>query len=386
MTILLLTASAKIATKGANMHKTTKILIALTAILLVSLGAFIGLNKKDSARSKISIIATNFPAYDFARAVAGDKANVKMLIKPGAETHNFEPTPNDIIDLKNSRMFIYTGGESDEWVKKILNEIDPKTTKIIKMMDQVKTVKEELVEGMEDDEESHDHDHDHEHEDNHNHDHNHKHDHKHEHGHDHEHEAEDEHDHDHDHKHNTSAEHSEEGEDDEHVWTSPKNAIKIINAIKSELVNIAKDDAATFNQNTENYSKKLSDLDQSFRDIVASARRKTLVFGDRFPLRYFVDEYGLNYFAAFPGCSEQTEASSKTIAFLIDKVKAEQVPVVLKIEQSNGKIAETISKATNAKVLTFQSAHNVSPEDFKKGVTYIDLMTGNLKVLKEALN
>ncbi len=380
------------------MHKTTKILIALTAILLVSLGAFIGLNKKDSARSKISIIATNFPAYDFARAVAGDKANVKMLIKPGAETHNFEPTPNDIIDLKNSRMFIYTGGESDEWVKKILNEIDPKTTKIIKMMDQVKTVKEELVEGMEDDEESHDHDH--EHEDNHNHDHNHKHDHKHEHGHDHEHEAEDEHDHDHDHKydhehehdhdhdhkHNTSAEHSEEGEDDEHVWTSPKNAIKIINAIKSELVNIAKDDAATFNQNTENYSKKLSDLDQSFRDIVASARRKTLVFGDRFPLRYFVDEYGLNYFAAFPGCSEQTEASSKTIAFLIDKVKAEQIPVVLKIEQSNGKIAETISKATNAKVLTFQSAHNVSPEDFKKGVTYIDLMTGNLKVLKEALN
>lgn len=336
------------------MHKTTKILIALTAILLVSLGAFIGLSKKDSARSKISIIATNFPAYDFARAVAGDKANVKMLIKPGAETHNFEPTPNDIIDLKNSRMFIYTGGESDEWVKKILNEIDPKTTKIIKMMDQVKTVKEELVEGMEDDEESHDHEH--------------------------------EHDHDHDHKHNTSAEHSEEGEDDEHVWTSPKNAIKIINAIKSELVNIAKDDAATFNQNTENYSKKLSDLDQSFRDIVASARRKTLVFGDRFPLRYFVDEYGLNYFAAFPGCSEQTEASSKTIAFLIDKVKAEQIPVVLKIEQSNGKIAETISKATNAKVLTFQSAHNVSPEDFKKGVTYIDLMTGNLKVLKEALN
>ena len=336
------------------MHKTTKILIALTAILLVSLGAFIGLSKKDSARSKISIIATNFPAYDFARAVAGDKANVKMLIKPGAETHNFEPTPNDIIDLKNSRMFIYTGGESDEWVKKILNEIDPKTTKIIKMMDQVKTVKEELVEGMEDDEESHDHEH--------------------------------EHDHDHDHKHNTSAEHSEEGEDDEHVWTSPKNAIKIINAIKSELVNIAKDDAATFNQNTENYSKKLSDLDQSFRDIVASARRKTLVFGDRFPLRYFVDEYGLNYFAAFPGCSEQTEASSKTIAFLIDKVKAEQIPVVLKIEQSNGKIAETISKATNAKVLTFQSAHNVSPEDFKKGVTYIDLMTGKLKVLKEALN
>lgn len=362
------------------MQKTTKILIALTAILLVSLGAFIGLSKKDSARSKISIIATNFPAYDFARAVAGDKANVKMLIKPGAETHDFEPTPNDIIDLKNSRMFIYTGGESDEWVKKILNEIDPKTTKIIKMMDQVKTVKEELVEGMEDDEESHNHNHDHKHDDDHDHEHEVEDEHDHDHNHDHD------HDHNHKHEHNTGAEHSEEGEDDEHVWTSPKNAIKIINAIKSELVNIAKDDTATFNQNTENYAKKLSDLDQSFRDVVASARRKTLVFGDRFPLRYFVDEYGLNYFAAFPGCSEQTEASSKTIAFLIDKVKSEQIPVVLKIEQSNGKIAETISKATNAKVLTFQSAHNVSPEEFEKGVTYIDLMTENLTVLKEALN
>ena len=248
------------------------------------------------------------------------------------------------------------------------------------MMDQVKTVKEELVEGMEDDEENHNHDHKHDD------DHEHEAEAEHDHDHDHKHEDDHDHDHDHDHKHNTSAEHSEEGEDDEHVWTSPKNAIKIINAIKSELVNIAKDDAATFNQNTENYAKKLSNLDQSFRDVVASARRKTLVFGDRFPLRYFVDEYGLNYFAAFPGCSEQTEANSKTIAFLIDKVKAEQIPVVLKIEQSNGKIAETISKATNAKVLTFQSAHNVSPEEFEKGVTYIDLMTENLTVLKEALN
>ena len=367
------------------MKKSVKVILAILLIVGVVFGGVFLFKKSKEGRNekKYSVISTSFPGYDFARAVAKNTdVSVRMLLKPGAESHTFEPTPQDIMAIKSSNLFLYVGGDSDEWVKKILNEIDPKTTKIIKMMDQVKTVKEELVEGMEDDEENHDHDHGHE--DNHNHDHNHKHDHKHEHGH--EHEAEDEHDHDHDHKHNTSAEHSEEGEDDEHVWTSPKNAIKIINAIKSELVNIAKDDAATFNQNTDNYAKKLSDLDQSFRDIVASARRKTLVFGDRFPLRYFVDEYGLNYFAAFPGCSEQTEASSKTIAFLIDKVKAEQIPVVLKIEQSNGKIAETISKATNAKILTFQSAHNVSPEEFEKGVTYIDLMTENLKVLKEALN
>ena len=341
-----------------KLKKPTKILIALFAILGVSLGAFLVVGGLKTPTEKISVIATNFPAYDFARAVIGDKADLKMLIKPGAETHDFEPTPQDIINIKKSKMFIYTGGESDEWVKKILKDVDQTKTKVIKMMDQVKTVKEELVEGME---EELDHDHEHKHNHDHDHDHEHKHDHEHEHEHD-------------------------EEEYDEHVWTSPKNAIKIIGAIKNELSKIDTKNANLFAKNAKNYTDKLAELDKKFQTVVEKANRKTLVFGDRFPLRYFVDEYKLNYYAAFPGCSEQTEASSQTIAFLIDKVKTEKIPVIFKIELSDGKIADAINKETGAKVLEFNSAHNLSAEDFKKGVTYLDLMYKNLEALKEALN
>ena len=326
------------------MKKTTKIIIALIAIVGISLGIILGINKAKESSEKISIIATNFPAYDFARAVAGDKANIKMLVKPGAETHDFEPTPQDIIDIKNSALFIYTGGESDEWIENVLKDIDADKTKLAKMMDAVEVVEEKTVEGME-------HEHHHEHE---------------------------EHEHHH--------EHEEEVEYDEHVWTSPKNAIKIVGTIKDELSKISPKNETIFADNARTYTDKLSELDQKFQDIVKTGNRKVVIFGDRFPLRYFVDEYGLNYYAAFPGCSDQTEASSKTIAFLVDKVKNEKIPVVFKTEMSSGKLAETISNETSAKVLEFQSAHNISSDEFNKGVTYVDLMERNLSVLKEALN
>jgi len=281
--------------------------------------------------NSVIISSTNFPAYDFVRAVASDKANIKILVKPGVETHDFEPTPQDIIDIKNSALFIYTGGESDEWIEDILEDIDLNKTKLVKMMDAVEVVEEETIEGME-----------------------------------HEREA--------------------EVEYDEHVWTSPKNAIKIINTIETELSKISSKDAKTFTDDSRTYIDKLSELDQKFQDIVKDSKRKTLIFGDRFPLRYFVDEYNLNYYAAFPGCSHQTEASSKTVAFLVDKIKSEKISVVFKIEMSNGKLAETISDETGAKVLEFQSAHNISSDEFDKGVTYLDLMERNLSVLEEALN
>lgn len=329
------------------MKKTTKIIIALIAIVGISLGIILGINKAKESSEKISIIATNFPAYDFARAVAGDKANIKMLVKPGAETHDFEPTPQDIIDIKNSALFIYTGGESDEWIENVLKDIDANKTKLVKMMDAVEVVEEETVEGME-------------------------------HEHHHEHEEYEEHEHHH--------EHEEEIEYDEHVWTSPKNAIKIVGAIKDELSKISPKNETIFADNARAYTDKLSELDQKFQDIVKTGNRKVVIFGDRFPLRYFVDEYGLNYYAAFPGCSDQTEASSKTIAFLVDKVKNEKIPVIFKIEMSSGKLAETISNETGTKVLEFQSAHNISSDEFNNGVTYVDLMERNLSVLKEALN
>ena len=321
------------------MKKSTKIIISFVAIIVLAIGAIIGINNITKNHEKISIVATNFPAYDFARAVAGDKADIKLLIKPGAETHDFEPTPSDIIDIKNSKFFVYTGGESDEWIEDILSDIDVKKTKLIKMMDSVEVVEEETVEGME-----HEHEHEHEHE-----------------------------------------EDEEEIEYDEHVWTSLKNAQKIVNKIKDELVQISPEHKDDFEKNAEEYNKKLNKLDKEFEEIVENGNRKVVIFGDRFPLRYFVEDYGLKYFAAFSGCSEQTEASSKTIAFLVDKVKSEKIPVVLKIEMSNGNIARTIAKETGAKVLTFNTAHNVSADDFRNGKTYAKIMEDNLVVLKEAL-
>ncbi len=334
------------------MKKTTKIIVALIVIVGISLGIVLGINKAKESSEKISIIATNFPAYDFARAVAGDKANIKMLVKPGAETHDFEPTPQDIIDIKNSALFVYTGGESDEWIEDILEDTDIDKTKLVKMMGAVEVVEEETVEGME-------HEHHHEHE---------------------------EHDDHEDEEHDDHHEHEEEVEYDEHVWTSPKNAIRIVGAIKDELSKISPKYETLFTGNSKAYINKLSELDQKFQDIVKAGNRKTVIFGDRFPLRYFVDEYGLNYYAAFPGCSDQTEANSKTIAFLVDKIKNEKIPVVFKIEMGNGKLAETISNETGAKVLEFQSAHNISSDEFNNGVTYVDLMERNLSALKEALN
>jgi len=316
------------------MKKNNKIIIALAVVLVVFVGVLIGIKNVTKNSEKISIITTNFPAYDFARAVAGDTADIKMLIKPGVETHDFEPTPQDIIDIKNSKLFIYTGGESDEWIEDVVKDISVDKTKLFQMMNVVETKEEEVVEGME---------HEHEHED------------------------------------------EEETEYDEHVWTSLRNASKIINNIKNELIKISPENKNIYEENTKNYTDKLTELDANFQKIVDNGKRKTLVFGDRFPLRYFVDDYGLNYFAAFPGCSEQTEASSNTVAFLIGKIKTENIPVVFKIEMSSGSIAKTIADETGAKVLTFNSAHNISIDDFRSGLTYVKIMEENLKAFEEAL-
>ena len=325
------------------MKKSLKIIIVFVAIMLAIIGAVVGFSNLNKNNKKVSIITTNFPAYDFARAVAGEEADIKMLIKPGAEIHDFEPTPQDIIDIKNSKMFIYTGGESDEWIEDVLDNINTNDTKLFKMMDAVEAVEEETVDGME---------HEHEHEDGN------------EEGQEHE---------------------KEEVEYDEHVWTSLKNAQKIVGNIKDELVKISPENKNIFESNAEKYVNKLAKIEQEFQDVVKNGSRKTIVFGDRFPLRYFVDDYGLSYFAAFPGCSGQTEASSKTVAFLVDKIKSEKIPVVFKIEMSSGKIADTIANETGAKVLTFNSAHNISADDFKNGMTYAEIMEKNVKALEEAL-
>lgn len=338
------------------MKKSVKVILAMLLIVGVVFGGVFLFKKSKEGRNekKYSVISTSFPGYDFARAVAKNTdVSVRMLLKPGAESHTFEPTPQDIMAIKSSNLFLYVGGDSDEWVKKILNEIDPNKTKVLKLVDLVKTKEEELVEGMEEDHHEEDEDH---------------------HGKDH---------HEHDKK---EAKDEKETEVDEHVWTSLRNAKEITKKISAEIAKIDQDEKTKFEKNTKAYEEKLDDLDKRFSEMVKKAKRKEIIVGDRFPLRYFVDDYGLKYYAAFPGCSEQTEANAKTISFITKKVKEDKIPVIFKIELSKGLIAETIAKETGAKVYEFHSAHNISERDFEAGVTYTDLMERNYSVLEKALN
>lgn len=313
-------------------------IIIAACLLLVS---FTACDKKDSVDSttdndeKISIVTTIFPQYDFLRQIAGDKVNLKMLVKPGAEVHSFEPTPQEIKEVGKAKMFVYVGGHSDNWVDSILDTVDKDKMKIITLMDCVDLVEEEAIEGMTAEEEE-----------------------------------------------------EEEGEVeyDEHVWTSPKNAKIIVQKLCDGLCEIDPDEASYYKDNTKKYLEQLDALDKEFQDVVDHAKRKEIVVGDRFPFRYFVDAYGLTYYAAFPGCATDTEPSASTIAFLTDKVKEDSIPVVFHIEMSNAKVCDSICEATGAKSELLNAVHIVSKDDFEGGVTYIDLMKKNVTVLKEALN
>lgn len=485
------------------------------------------------AAEPLKVVTTIFPPYDFVRQIAGDLVDVTMLLKPGSESHSYEPSPQDIIAIQESDVFVHAGGDGDAWVEQILSSMDTGST-VLTMTHMVDTVEEEIVEGME-----HSHGED---------------------GHSHEEEAfdpakvydrsltewtgawkslapyvadgsldsyiqsgadtaevsfdeqktgtmtrwatddfdtftvagdkvyldtgdatysgayqsegyailetengasvwyqysladgaqgmpkyiifndhgygtspegehtdehADEHAHDHDHGvahthfrygdtsleelvnaqgwnpffvdasatvqdildtltgHSHSHDHAHE---DEHVWTSPRNAITIVKALADTLSSLDSENAATYQANADAYIQELEALDKAFADVVADAARHTLVFGDRFPFRYLVDAYGLDYYAAFTGCSTNADASASTIAFLIDKVRDESIPVVFKIELSNGQIAQTIAESTNAKVLELNSAHNLPKSDFDAGVTYLDVMYKNVDQLKEAL-
>ncbi len=314
-------------------NRVLKLSGGLLAIALIIGGGIFAIVKLSRNKETASIVASSFVGYDFARAVTGDESGVSMLLKPGAEMHDFEPSPEDIIKIKNADLFIYVGGESDEWVEDLLGDNEVPKEKTLRLMDLVELKEEELAEGME------------------------------------EHERHDE----------------EESEYDEHIWTSPVNAIKLVNGLKDKLSDIHPEQKDVYAKNASAYTSRLSEIDQKIRDVVAAGSKKELIFGDRFPFRYFTDEYGLNYYAAFPGCSEQTEASSQTVAFLIDKIKSDDVKTILKIELTSDKLAQSIADETGAKLMTLNSAHNISNEDFNSGRTYADIMETNIETLKEAL-
>ena len=292
---------------------------------------------------ELTVIATAFPAYDFARQIAGDTAQIRMLLSPGAEAHSYEPTPRDMIDIQNCDLFIYAGGENEAWVTDMLSSLEIDQSKVIAMLDIVDPLREETVEGMESD---------------------------------------------HHHHHDESCDHDHHPDTegyDEHVWTSPKNAALITWEITDKLCDIDPVNASLYTSRCVDYQHQLTRLDLQFQEVVSNAKRRTMVFADRFPVRYFTEEYGLEYFAAFPGCSADTEPSAATIAFLIDKVKEQNIPVVFSIELSNGRLAAAIAEATGAKVLTFTSCHNLTRDEFESGATYISLMEQNLANLQEAL-
>lgn len=319
-----------------------------------------GKEQNTEENKKISVVATIFPQYDFVRQIAGENVELKMLLKPGEETHSYEPTPQDIIAIQNSDLFIYVGGENDAWVEDILESMPDNGRKTLKLVDCVDTVEEEHVEGMKE-ERGHDHDED-----------------------DAEHE-EDEEDHEEHGQHGQEDTHSVH-EIDEHVWTSPVNAIKIVEQIKEELCEIDSKNASAYEENAEAYVAQLKELDQEFQDVVDHSKRKLMIFGDRFPFRYFAEAYDLDYYAAFSGCASDTEPSAATMAFLINKVQDEKINTILKMELSNENIAKAIAEATNADVKEFYSCHNLTAEQFENGETYLSLMEKNVETLREVLN
>ena len=328
-----------------------KRIFPLFLALAVAVSLLAGCGKKNAAESgesesdKLRIVATIFPGYDWVRQIMGDRAtaaDLTMLLDNGVDLHSYQPTTDDIIKVFDCDLFIYVGGESDGWAENALKTAANKDIKVVSLLEvlgeRVKT--EEIVEGMQDAEHTHDHDHEH------------------------------------------------EEEADEHVWLSLKNAKTLVGAIADALQELDPDNKDTYAANASAYIEELSTLDGEYQSAVGGAAHKTVLFGDRFPFRYLVDDYGLSYYAAFAGCSAETEASFETVSFLAKKVDELGLPCVLTIEGKNHKLAETIVQSTagkNQKVLTMDSMQSMTSKDAANGATYLSVMEQNLSVLKEAL-
>ena len=321
--------------------KMKKILtIILSIIVAVSFnGCKATQNTEPQDDARIKIVTTLFPYYDFVRAVTKevDGISITMTGEPGQESHSFEPTPKDIIKIENADLFIYNGGTLETWVDSVLGALS-NDEQVMRMMDYVDVMEEETVEGMD---LRYEHSHDHSEE-----------------MHSHSEESEHSYDEESEHSHDEESEHSHDDKEyDEHIWTSPANA--------------------------DEYIGKIQNIDTQIRKIVNKMDKKEIIFADKFPLLYFAKEYGLSYYAAFPGCAEDTEPSARTIAFLIDKINEDKINKVYYLELSSKAVANTICEDTGAKAYEFNSCHNITEKQFQSGVTYVDLMTKNLEVLKK---
>lgn len=322
---------------------------------------------KIAKESKLSIVATIYPEYAWAKEILGSRFNsvkLELLMKNGVDLHSYKPTAQDIAKIASADMVIYVGGESDEWIEKALEATPKKGRSEINLMkvlgDRVKA--EEVIEGMQAEE-----------------------------GHEHNNTTEsaevphNEEEHEHHHH-----DHDEEVENDEHVWLSLKNAEIIVQKIAAEIAKLDSAHASVYTQNVNAYVAKIQSLDNDYRATVESAARKTVLFGDRFPFRYLVDDYGLKYYAAFVGCSAESEASFETIAFLANKMDSESLPSIFIIENGNEKIAKAVLAASknskNAQILILNSMQSVTEKQIDEGADYLSIMKSNLENLKKALN
>lgn len=311
--------------------------IICSVLILLDLQGCSSIDRGSEDDGRLKVVATVFAEYDFLRQIGGDAINLSMLMLPGADIHTFDPTPRDMKKVQDADLFVTVGGESDAWADTVIASVDNKNLECVRLMDLVdEVVEEEIVEGMS---------------------------------------VEEEH------------EEEEEGEKefDEHVWTSPKNAIQIVEGLCDRLCLLDKKNEGTYRSNAVTYVKKLKKLDKKFTEVVENGERREIVVADRFPFRYFTDAYDLKYYAAYPGCSTQTGASVETIAFLIDKVKEDKIPVVFHMELSSEMMCNTICDETGAKKAQLNAVHNISKRNFDKGVGYLELMEKNVQVLREAL-
>ena len=311
-----------------------KLLAVITAVATVfslcACSSESGYSNSDSG--KLKIISTVFPPYDLARQIAGDNAEISILLPPGSEIHNYEPSAKDMIAIRNCDIFLYIGGENEQWAEKLINSNDTENVTAVKLIDYVPTLSED----------------------------------------------EDEHDHDHEHEH--------EHETDEHIWTSPKNAQLMLSAVYDAICKVDPSGKQTYTKNKDAYAKQLSDLDNAYRSAVDNAKKKTIVLADKFPFRYLAHEYGLEFSSAFAACSDESEPGVSTMIKLTKTIKENNIPAVYYLEFSSTKIADTLCDETGATKLMLHSCHNVSKQDIENNVSYVDLMKQNLENLKLTLN
>ena len=316
-----------------------KLIAAALAVLLI-LTCFAACGKTPAApandKTKLNVVCSIFPPYDFVRTIAGDRIDLTLLLDSKTDLHSYSPTADDIMKISNADLFVNIGGESDDWAEDVIASAENKNLRVVSLIDLVTAVEEEALPGMQEEEEDHEED--------------------------------------------------EGPEYDEHVWTSLKNVIMIVPALTDTLCALDEANAAFYRANCSDYLENLKALETQYAEAIGSAKRKTLLFADRFPFRYLADDYGLTCYAAFSGCSAETEASFETMTMLVDTVQEQNLPYILMIDGSDGAVAESVSRQSGAAIRVLNSCQSISGDDIAAGVTYLSVMNDNLNVLKEVLN